>query len=268
MEIAYWKWFQQLSKVYRNKVLWSIFCLLLLTAYAGNASSVSEKKMEEAAAALRYNDLRTAATIYQDVETSGFYSFDLFMNRATIYSIQDSVAKAILYTERALRIKPGNKAAQTYLRELQFSLPDHIPFNRNILAAVGLQSFASLLFPWGWALTGVVFFWMVMAMQLIQKWRKISLNKGLILSGLSIAFFLFFIAYLRQSQLTNQHYAIVLLGGGMMQGPDKESPEQLRLYPGNKVKLLEEIGAWQQVELGDGRKGWFPVEGLENIAWQ
>ncbi len=37
------------------------------------------------------------------------------------------------------------------------------------------------------------------------------------------------------------------------------------LHEGTKVKLLDEVGSWRNIELADGRQGWMKTEDLEVI---
>jgi SH3-like domain-containing protein len=37
------------------------------------------------------------------------------------------------------------------------------------------------------------------------------------------------------------------------------------LHEGTKVKLLDEVGVWKNIELADGRQGWIPSADLEVI---
>ena len=37
------------------------------------------------------------------------------------------------------------------------------------------------------------------------------------------------------------------------------------LHEGTKVKIIDEVGRWKNIELADGRQGWLPAEDIEVI---
>jgi SH3-like domain-containing protein len=37
------------------------------------------------------------------------------------------------------------------------------------------------------------------------------------------------------------------------------------LHEGTKVRILDQIGDWQNIELSDGRQGWLPASDMEII---
>ena len=48
--------------------------------------------------------------------------------------------------------------------------------------------------------------------------------------------------------------------------PSSESSQDLFiLHEGTKVKIIDEVGGWNNVELADGRQGWLPSADLEVI---
>ena len=48
--------------------------------------------------------------------------------------------------------------------------------------------------------------------------------------------------------------------------PGRDSAKDLFvLHEGTKVKLLDSVGSWRNIELADGRQGWLPDTDLEVI---
>ena len=37
------------------------------------------------------------------------------------------------------------------------------------------------------------------------------------------------------------------------------------LHEGTKVKIIDSVGAWNNIELADGRQGWIPTRDIEVI---
>jgi SH3-like domain-containing protein len=48
--------------------------------------------------------------------------------------------------------------------------------------------------------------------------------------------------------------------------PSAESSTDLFiLHEGTKVRILDQVGRWNNIELADGRQGWLPSEDIEVI---
>jgi SH3-like domain-containing protein len=48
--------------------------------------------------------------------------------------------------------------------------------------------------------------------------------------------------------------------------PSAESSQDLFvLHEGTKVKVLDQVGSWNNIELADGRQGWIPSSDIELI---
>ena len=48
--------------------------------------------------------------------------------------------------------------------------------------------------------------------------------------------------------------------------PSNESAKDLFvLHEGTKVKVIDSVGSWNNIELADGRQGWIPSSDLERI---
>jgi tetratricopeptide (TPR) repeat protein len=218
-------------------------------------------------------DYSTAISRYAEVEEEGYYSFALFFNRGNAHFQREEWGRAILYYERALRIRPGNLESVENLQKTQLKLEDNFPF-------VSLPSFLdagkripAAFSPLGWVTAALLIIWLVMAVVLFFRFRGRELRKrrgiqlmigAVLLGGLFCG-----LGAWRQYQLLRTDFAVLLAGETpLRQGPDELSPEIGLLYEGNKVQLLEELGEWRQVMLGDGRCGWAPASSLENISWK
>ena len=48
--------------------------------------------------------------------------------------------------------------------------------------------------------------------------------------------------------------------------PSAESSKDLFiLHEGTKVRIIDEVGSWNNIELADGRQGWIPSADIEII---
>jgi tetratricopeptide (TPR) repeat protein len=247
-----------------------LFFTFLLAACPSLWASATDD-LEEGNRFYTQGDFAAAVEAYQKVEEGGNYSFSLFFNRGNAHFKQKDWAQAILYYERALRIRPGRKKVIENLQQAQLNLKDNFPFRSTYALEDIWKRSIAFFSPWGWAGLGLFLLWGAGGLTIWLRSRRRTISGGLVrmaVAVVGVSLLLFLIAGFRHHQLCRSDFAIVMTAKTpLRQGPDEISPAVGELYVGNKVKFLEEIGTWKQVLLGDGRKGWIPSETLENINW-
>jgi uncharacterized protein YgiM (DUF1202 family) len=73
-------------------------------------------------------------------------------------------------------------------------------------------------------------------------------------------------AWNQKSDFTTHDTAIIMKPvSSVKSSPDNSGKTLFILHEGTKVKLLEQIGGWQRVELSDGRQGWIISVDIEII---
>ena len=73
-------------------------------------------------------------------------------------------------------------------------------------------------------------------------------------------------AWNQKSDFTSHDTAIIMKPvSSVKSSPDNSGKTLFILHEGTKVKLLEQIGGWQRVELSDGRQGWIISVDIEII---
>ena len=65
----------------------------------------------------------------------------------------------------------------------------------------------------------------------------------------------------------NADHAIVMRPvTSVKSSPSAEASKDLFiLHEGTKVKILDKVGSWSNIELADGRQGWLPSDDMELI---
>lgn len=228
-----------------------------------------EVKMQKALEALKQGRNSEAKVLFQEIWEAGYYSYSLFVNTGLLHESEGEWGWALLNYERALRLRPGKEEGRRLVQGVQLNLKD------NILFAPGFfDSRAALLLgifmPWEWVTAGLICWWasfVLLGLARSKGWsfagQVRSLVTGIIISGL--VFFLF--GWARQQQISREDFAILLEDSGLHMGPDVSSPVVQQLYEGNKVLLVEGVGDWLLIELGNGKQGWIDKTDLQTISW-
>ena len=87
---------------------------------------------------------------------------------------------------------------------------------------------------------------------------------GIVLLFLFI--FSFSFSHRQKQKLVNRQYAIIFAPTVTVKSsPDASGTEIFLLHEGTKVKVIDTLGEWHQIELSDGSKGWLNSSTIEDI---
>lgn len=238
----------------------------------GSAPDTTAAKRNLKLAELAYNrkDFAEALRQYQYVLIT-YPTAATYYNLALCYSHTEQVEQAILHYEKALLIEPTMKEARHNLRLLYAQTKDALSDGRAlpIVDEICYAIPASSLAYWILALfvLGLVSF------LLFRLSPDVRLRRLGFYSALSLGFLWLFAL----AMLWHQYYyqgiaeqrAIVITRQDLKPTPTGQGNTILTLHEGTAVLLEgEALGHWQEVRLGDGRKGWLPLESFARVRVQ
>ncbi len=239
--------------------------LILLPMFAHS----QQTEWNAAAKAYAEKDYQQAAVLYESLFEYGT-SADLYYNYANTQFKVDSLAKAILYYERALKLDPSHEDAKFNLEFVNMKITDRI----DVLEPFFLSSWLSLLelcfTSNAWAYMSVVFFVTFLSLLLFYLFsksrliRKVSFFKALVVLLLFVVSFTYSLT--TKSSEIEQAAAIVMSGVvSVKSSPADSGTELFVLHEGTKVEIRSTLGEWHEVEIADGNSGWMKSIDLERI---
>jgi tetratricopeptide (TPR) repeat protein len=206
-------------------------------------------------------EYREAITYYNMIEASGEVSADLCYNIGNAYFKQNILSKAILYYERAMKLRPGDPdithnlaLANAMTIDKIEAVPEFFVFTwvKNIRAGAGADT-------WAW-LSIILFALCLLLFGLFLFARPVTLRKCsfflsvLILLG-SVQCGIF--AYYQKKELHDTSAAIITPAViTVKSSPDASGKDLFILHEGTKATVLETLGEWQCIRLADGKQGW------------
>ena len=217
--------------------------------------------------AARYQD---AANIYASLIEDGLVSHELYYNYANALYRSANYPEAILYYERALRLKPGDRQTRENLALANTKLSDnlspvpqlfitkwHRKAVRNHPVSTWLICIAALTLLLAAA---------VVLMLLTQNYalRKTSF-------WIAVLAFLAMLPIVYTAISSNQYWnhpneAIIMTTMVNLKGsPDNGSVDKFVLHSGSKVVIEDQIDRWLKVCAIDGNSGWIEEKDLERI---
>ena len=250
-----------ITKIGAIKVFTILAALLLsVNIYADNSNDMG-KLMADANTAYDSGQYDVASANYRTIIEEGYGSWELYYNLGNAYYRQDSLGKAILSYERALRLAPNKKIVKDNLALARSKTSDNIEELPQMFLIEWTQAIVSLTTPRGWRAIIIVLVFLLSATACIffiakdYKLRKSMFVVGAIL--LLLTFFSSIDATISAKNLSNSKKAIVTEPMTIVKSsPDPKSVDKFVLHEGTKLTITDSQDEWWHIEIADGKSGW------------
>jgi len=207
----------------------------------------------------------SAINVYAEIEVAGLESFNLYFNIGNCAFKLNDLPTAILYYEKAAKIKPNDKDLNHNLNLANAQIVDKIePIPQFFISRWIIN--ISETFPSGiWAIFNL-FFFLIFCISVGFYYK--SLKPSLKITAFYIAFFgLIFslitvvFGYNKFDLETNNNSAIIFQPSLTVKSePSDNSTELFLLHEGTKISILDSTESWNKISLPDGNIGWIKSE--------
>ena len=224
-------------------------------------------------------DYLEAIRLYKAAIKKDGTSAVIYYNLGNAYYRADSLAKAIICYERALRLDPTDKDIRANLDFVNGKIIDAQSANgiTNVLVEKSMQMFS----PNGWAIVSVIIFVGVLLLAAGYifsrniRLRKVYFFAALILLLINVVSVI--ITINASSVVTGDNEAIVTAKSTQLStspsSPLDESQKAMLLHEGSKVKVIRELSTpndprvkkWIEVEAAGDNRAWIDAEAIEII---
>ena len=216
-------------------------------------------------------DYASALRDWQDVEATGLMSKELYYNLGNAYFKDSQIAPAILWYERALRLDPSDADVRYNLEYARALTQDKIEEVPEIFFEQWGRSMCYRLPSNAWAVIGLVFLALCVGCVLLfllgstPGRRRLGFFGGI--AALLIALLGWDFAQWQRQEARRQDLAIVMKPVvSVKSSPSEGSAKDLFiLHEGTRVRILDNVGGYAQIEIADGRQGWIPRREMEVI---
>ncbi|MCQ2183845.1 MAG: BatD family protein [Bacteroidales bacterium] len=208
---------------------------------------------------------------FEQLYNTGFMSAKMEYNLGNAYFKTMQYGKAVLHFERALKIDPSYEDARYNLAIAREFTLDDIESVPEFFLKKWLKDFSYSTSSNGWALWFFIFLAAAAAMSLLfilgrnSAVRKTGFFSAIVLMALAAGSLAF--ASSQKSDYHNADSAVVLRPvSSVKSSPSSDSASDLFvLHEGTKVQVLDNVGAWTNIRIQDGRKGWILSRDIEVI---
>lgn len=211
-----------------------------------------------------------AEECYTRIVEQGLHSAALYYNLANAHFKQDELGKALLYYNRALRLRPNDEDIRHNLEYAEQSTKDSIEKIPEFFLKTWIKSLRGALSCTAWSILSLVMLIAALSFGLLYLLaQRLSLRKtGFYLMAATALLFVITTAFAwsERNMLVERSEAIIMNSAvSIKSSPDRSATELFVLHEGTKVTIGEAIEGWAEVRIADGRKGWIEEERIERI---
>ena len=250
-------------------VLAALLVLLPMNSFALNDERC-DSLWNAGVSAYSSEDWAQAAADWISIYEGGFESPELYCNIGNAYFKQREYAKAILFYERSLKLDPSYSDAKYNLDYLNSIIQDKVEPVPEFFLKTWVRNVSYLMPSSSWAVLFLVLLAITLSMVLVfvlasspgaRKAGFFSAVAAVVLSLCSLGFSLG-----QRSEMMSSDAAIIMSPvASVKSSPGYASVDLFVLHEGTRVKVLETVGEWSNVELADGRQGWMMSSDAEYI---
>ena len=199
---------------------------------------------------------------YEQISYLGLESAALYCNTGDAFFKDGNIPMAILYYEKALKLDPSYSDARYNLDLLNQMIQDRIDAVPEFIFKAWLRDICYIMDSDSWAITFLVLLTLTLAMGLmfVLAPTVAARRTGFFTGIVTLLFALFAISFSiwQKTDYESADAAIVMRPvTSVKSSPSSEASMDLFiLHEGTKVRVLDTVGSWNNIELADGRQGW------------
>ena len=251
-----------------------IFILILLfaapasqTAY-GLSAAEAASRYNQAGALYREGKFRESLEQYEQLLNGGIAAPDLYYNAANAAYRGNSIGKAVLYLERALRLDPSDPDALANLAFINNIKQDKEPSNDNPVVAFLTRHYSAININAAALWSGISFaLAMLCATGILftAGWGRLAAITSVIL--FSMHFLLSTGTLIEKVHTRNTVVEAVIMkdAANAYSGPGEENTHIFTAHEGTRVIIERRQDSWNLIRLKSGAGGWIQADAMENI---
>ena len=240
--------------------------LLGLSLFSLTLAGQEEQSIfEQANAAYTNGNYQQALEQYKEIEDSN--DPKVLFNMGNCYYRMQEFARAILYYERSLKWGGPVEDIEYNLAKSRRFLKDELKAPAELVVFKQWKRLAAQKRSSFWAWGGLLLLWICVLLLLAA--GRFQLPVYALYSAFAIGFIALFFYGLAWTKYRLEHkanYGILTTPSvSVKSAPTKSATDLFIIHEGIKLGIEKEKEDWYQVSLPDGKKGWLPKEGLEEI---
>ncbi|MBR6280670.1 MAG: tetratricopeptide repeat protein, partial [Bacteroidales bacterium] len=256
----------------------ALLALLLILAPAALGRAADKTAYPDSlwnAGVAAYTDGRWDVSLdaWNGIAALGLESCELYYNIGNAYAKTGDWAHAILSYERARRLDPSDRDVAHNLAFANEMIQDRIEEVPEFFLVTWARALCRKLPSNTWAVLFLVLLAAALALAVVfflGRSRGGAASRAAFFSGVAALLLalmcLGFASWQKSDYVHDQAAIVVRAVANVKSSPSAESAKDLFvLHEGTKVRILDQVGDWNNIELADGRQGWLRRTDLEQI---
>lgn len=222
---------------------------------------------EQANKAFDQENYNNAIDAYQRlINSNSLVAPEIYFNLANAYYKTKKIAPSIYYYEKALQLKPNDKAILSNLALAKKMKVDNFDIIAQAFLTIIANAMTSFFSPDVWAYIAVfcsamflLFFVLYFLKRKQTFFSAFWISLGLIIYAYAAA------NYQNNKALTNRFAIVFDKEVSLNKMPKLTAKTVVTIHEGEKIKVLNTEKTWTEVQLSDGRTGWLPKTSFKDI---
>jgi tetratricopeptide (TPR) repeat protein len=251
-----------------------VVCLMLFCIAASAKPGMTEdqamKIYHEANIAYQKLDYDKSVALYTELVKNNYRSIEVYFNLGNAYFKAGDFSKAILNYERAKKLDPEDEDTNFNLKIASLKVVDKIDQAPQIFYKRWMSRMAEGLPSNAWTILFILLIWLFfIALALYVIGRTVTSKK---VAFFSLLLFLIVtvsvgVLMLKSHVMTNVDKQAIIMSESVYikSAPDEKGNDLFILHEGAKADVLDEIGDWSKIRIGNGSVGWLRTSEMEVI---
>ena len=206
---------------------------------------------------------------YKDILNSGFESAELYYNLGNAFYKLNNIPESNFFYEKARSISPTDEDILinlSYAQNLRIDKIEKLPITQTQNLKINILN---LLSERGWSVLLIILAWIACVSFNLYLSVNNSGNKRIFFTQfiiLMIGFIVVFTINYEKKNLNNEKFAIIYdKETEVWSEPNKISELKFLLHEGTKVKQVDTIQDWVNIQLENGTLGWIQSSSIKTL---
>ena len=206
---------------------------------------------------------------YQDILNSGYESAELYYNLGNAYYKLNNIPESNFFYEKARSISPTDEDILinlSFAQNLRIDKIEKLPITQTQNFKINILN---LLSEKGWSVLLIILAWIACVLFVLYLSVNNSGNKRIFFTQfiiLMIGLIVVFTINYEKKKLNNEKFAIIYDKEiEVWSEPNKISELKFILHEGTKVKQVDTIQDWVNIQLENGTLGWIQSSSIKTL---
>jgi tetratricopeptide (TPR) repeat protein len=241
-------------------------CILIFFSYIIVFQLFAQDELiKNAENSYKKGNYKESINYYKTLIKKNYKSEKIYYNLANAYFKINDFGNAVLYYEKALKTAPNDKEVLKNLKVSRKKIDSPIEAIPEIIPIKFLRSISKVLSPDEWAVLALINIILVLIL-LFFKWiREKKINPVLLYSSLSLTILIIIFMFISNITANDNSFAVIFQKKRAFSAPSDKSEVLYEMPSGDKIKIIDSVGIWYEIELINKEKAWILKGNIERI---